>query len=227
MKKFKMMTFILVLITLLFGGSLSTYAATTLPDSVTSEPLREVEFIENFPVIVKKTNHGYVYCLNMSHTYAANVTFSKTGEVAAGYNYILNNKPNTGNVDKDFYITQMAVWYYEDYLNNDNFNLVPEVKKYIIRHKDTEEVSGYIYKLYDGAKNYKEPKGKIDISPRDITFTKDGEYFVSNDIEVHTENLNGNLSYSLTGSPAGSKIVKVGDKIRVKVPVNKIGNNKI
>ena len=120
----------------------------------------------------------------------------------------------------------MAVWYYEDYLNNDNFNLVPEVKKYIIRHKDTEEVSGYIYKLYDGAKNYKEPKGKIDISPRDITFTKDGEYFVSNDIEVHTENLNGNLSYSLTGSPAGSKIVKVGDKIRVKVPVNKIGNNK-
>lgn len=226
MKKFKMMTFILVLITLLFGGSLSAYAATTLPDSVTSEPLREVEFIENFPVIVKKTNHGYVYCLNMSHTYAANVTFSKTGEVAAGYNYILNNKPNTGNVDKDFYITQMAVWYYEDYLNNDNFNLVPEVKKYIIRHKDTEEVSGYIYKLYDGAKNYKEPKGKIDISPRDITFTKDGEYFVSNDIEVHTENLNGNLSYSLTGSPAGSKIVKVGDKIRVKVPVNKIGNNK-
>ena len=226
MKKFKMMTFILVLITLLFGGSLSTYAATTLPDSVTSEPLREVEFIENFPVIVKKTNHGYVYCLNMSHTYAANVTFSKTGEVAAGYNYILNNKPNTGNVDKDFYITQMAVWYYEDYLNNDNFNLVPEVKKYIIRHKDTEEVSGYIYKLYDGAKNYKESKGKIDISPRDITFTKDGEYFVSNDIEVHTENLNGNLSYSLTGSPAGSKIVKVGDKIRVKVPVNKIGNNK-
>ena len=60
MKKFKMMTFIFVLITLLFGGNLSTYAATTLPDSVTSEPLREVEFIENFPVIVKKTHVSYL-----------------------------------------------------------------------------------------------------------------------------------------------------------------------
>ena len=226
MKRLKLMTFMFMLITLIFGGCANVFAANSLPDTVVSDNLREVEYIENFPVIVKKTNHGYVYCLNMSHTYAAGITFTKTGEVAAGYNYILNNKPNTGDADKDFYITQMAVWYYEDLINNNNFNLVPEVKKYIIRHKDTEEVSKAIYKLYEGAKNYKEAVGKIEISPRDITFTKDGEYFVSNDIKVFTENLNSELSYSLSDAPAGSKVVKVGDAIRVKVPVEKVGNNK-
>ncbi len=226
MKRNKLMTFVFMLVVLLFGGVASVSAATTLPDNVTSDNLREVEYIKNFPVIIKKTNRGYVYCLNMSHTYAAGITFNKTGEVAVGYNYILNNLPNTGDADKDFYIAQMAVWYYEDYLNNNNFNLVPEVKKYIVRHKDTEEVSKAIYNLYEGAKNYKEPVAKLEISPRDITFTKDGEYFVSNEIKINTANLNGKLSYSLTGSPAGSKIVKSGEGIRVKIPIDKIGNNK-
>lgn len=226
MKRNKLMTFLFILIAVLFGGTSSVLATTTLPETVTSDNLREVEYIENFPVIIKKTNHGYVYCLNMSHTYAAGITFTKTGEVDAGYNYILNNLPNTGDADKDFYIAQMAVWYYEDYLENNNFNLVPEVKKYIIRHKDTEEVSKAIYKLYEGAKNYKEPVGKIEISPRDITFTKDGEYFVSNDIKIYTENLNSAVSYSLTGSPEGSKIVKNGDAIRVKIPVSKVSSGK-
>lgn len=226
MKKMKLMTFVFILATLLFGGIATTNAATTLPETVVSDNLREVEYIENFPVIIKKTNKGYVYCLNMSRTYAAGITFTKTGEVQPGYNYILNNLPNTGDADKDFYIVQMAVWYYEDYLNNNNFNLVPEVKKYIVRHKDTEEVSKAIYKLYEGAKNYKEPVGKIEISPRNITFTRDGEYFVSNDITVNTVNIDGNLNYSLTNSPIGSKIVKVGNAIRVKVPIDKVSENK-
>lgn len=226
MKKMKLMTFVFILATLLFGGISNIYAATSLPNTVTSDNLREVEYIENFPVIIKKTNHGYVYCLNMSRTYAAGVTFTKTGEVEAGYNYILNNLPNTGDRDKDFYIAQMAVWYYEDYLNNNNFNLVPEVKKYIVKHKDTEEVSKAIYSLYDGAKNYQEPVGKIEISPRNITFTKEGEYFVSNPITVNTKNIDGKLSYSLTNSPIGSKIVKDGEYIKVKVPVDKVGENK-
>ena len=115
MKRNKLMTFVFMLVVLLFGGIASVSAATTLPDNVTSDNLREVEYIKNFPVIIKETNRGYVYCLNMSHTYAAGITFNKTGEVAVGYNYILNNLPNTGDADKDFYIAQMAVWYYEDY----------------------------------------------------------------------------------------------------------------
>ena len=55
MKRNKLMTFVFMLVVLLFGGIASVSAATTLPDNVTSDNLREVEYIKNFPVIIKKT----------------------------------------------------------------------------------------------------------------------------------------------------------------------------
>ena len=54
MKRNKLMTFVFMLVVLLFGGIASVSAATTLPDNVTSDNLREVEYIKNFPVIIKK-----------------------------------------------------------------------------------------------------------------------------------------------------------------------------
>lgn len=224
MKKLKFMTLIMMIAVIICGGVTSTTAATTIPDAVVSDKLREVEYIKNFPVIIKTAENGkyYIYCMNMTATYAGGVKFSKTGAVDPGYIYILNNLPNTGDKDKDFYIAQMAVWYYEDYLNQNNFNLVSEVKKYIIRHKDTEEVSKAIYKLYDGAKNYKEPVAKLELDKTPITFTENDGYFVSSEIKVYQENIKGNLKYSLTNAPAGSLVVKSTNGVKVKVPVEKV-----
>ncbi len=239
MKK-KILTLILILAVMLFGGISSSMAASTsLPDYVVSDAdakpnlnggLREVEYIKNFPVIIKSANNGkyYIYCMNLSATYAAGVTFNKTGVVDPGYTYILNNKPNTGDKDKDFYIVQMAVWYYEDYLNQNNFNLVSEVKKYIIAHKDTEEVSKKIYDLYYGAKYYKEAIGELSIDKNKVSFVKEGDYFVSSEIRIVSKNLKGNIKYSLSKAPAGAMIVRGSkeDTVRVKVPVAKISQGK-
>lgn len=236
----KIMTLILIMAVMLFGGISNAIAATTsLPDYVISDKhekptlsggLREVEYIKNFPVIVKTANNGkyYIYCMNLSATYAADVQFNKTGVVDPGFTYIVNNKPNTGDKDKDFYIVQMAVWYYEDYLNQNNFNLVSEVKKYIIAHKDTEEVSKKIYALYEGAKNYKEKIGELSIDKKKVTFTKEGEYFVSSEIKVVSKNLKGNVKYTLSKAPAGAMIVRGSkeDTVVVKVPVAKIDQGK-
>lgn len=226
----RILTLILILAVMLVGGISFAQAATSIPDSVVTDPEREVEYIKNFPVIVKSAGNGryYIYCMNLSATYGGGIQFNKTGVVDPGYTYILNNKPNTGDKDKDFYIVQMAVWYYEDYLNQNNFNLVSEVKKYIINHRNTEEVSKKIYDLYDGAKNYKEVTGELSIDKSKVSFVKEGDYFVSSEIKVYSKNLKGNIKYSLSKAPAGAMIVRgsKADTVRVKVPVAKIDQGK-
>lgn len=224
----KFISLIVLLVALLFGGMMVTDAADYLPDSFVSDGIREVTYLENFPVIVKTADNGkyYIYCMDMSARYDGGVTFSKTGTVDPGFTYILNNKPNTGDKDKDFYITQMAVWYYEDYLNNNNFNLVSEVKKYIIHHRDTEEVSNKIYYLYEGAKNYKEVVGQLALGRDDIIFTEQDEYFVSSEIKFTTKGIDS-VKYSLSGAPVGSQIVKKDNgNLVVRVPKNKITEGK-
>lgn len=230
MKKIKFVKILLVLAVMLgsFFGITNVNAATSLPDSVVSDNYKVIEYIDNFRVVVKTAEDGkyYIYCMNMTATYAGDIKFSKTGKVDDGFVYILNNLPNTGDKDKDFYIAQMAVWYYEDYLNQNNDNLALEVKKYIIKHRETEEVSKGIYNLYEGARDYKAKVGKLELGEDPITFTKEGEYFVSSEIKVYEENLKGNVKYSLTNAPKGSQIVKSENGVKVRVPVAKIDEGK-
>jgi len=49
----KIFTLILILAVMLCGSISFAQAATSLPDSVVTDPEREVEYIKNFPVIVK------------------------------------------------------------------------------------------------------------------------------------------------------------------------------
>ncbi len=234
MKKMRFVSLIMILAVMLFGGVLTANAATSLPNSVVSDAhanptlvggLREVEYIKNFPVIVKTADNGkyYIYCMNLSATYAANIQFNKTGVVDDGYLYILKHRPQTNDKDKDFYITQMAVWYYEDYLTGTDFNLVKEVKEYIVSNLEKDEVARYIYNLYRGAKTYKQAKGLLDISDEQVSFTVVDGYYVSSTIKVTQKNLKGNVKYSLSNVPAGSLVVKSGeDGVKVKIPADRI-----
>lgn len=223
MKKLNVVKYLIAAVMFLVIGTFSVSAATTIPNSVKSDGIRTVEYIDNFPVIVKTTDNGsyYVYCLNMEATYAGGVTFTKTDKVNDGYVYLLTHKPNTGDKDKDFYISQMAVWYYEDFVNNNNYNLEPVVKNYILSHKDTEEVSREIYKLYEGAKNYHQDKGTLSIDKTPVTFTVVDGYYVSSEIIVINKGVN-KLKYSLENAPAGTKVVKSENGVKVKVPVEKV-----
>ena len=77
MKRFKIVSLLMLIAVMIFGGMMNANAATSLPDSVVSDAhknptlvggLREVEYIKNFPVIVKTAYNGkyYIYCMNLS-----------------------------------------------------------------------------------------------------------------------------------------------------------------
>ncbi len=231
---------LMVLAVVLFASITGVSAASSLPSSVTTDKLvdtstvsglKEVEYIKNFPVIVKTAENGkyFMYCMNIEATYDGNVKFAAAGTVADGYLYILNSNPNTGDKYKDFYIKQMAVWYYEDYLSGDNNNLEKVVKQYIYSHKDSEVVSNWIYKLGTGAMTYTQKRGTLSITkPASLVWAKQGDYYVSQNIQVNSSNLSGKISYGLKNAPLGTKITNgtVANTIQVKVPAGAIPEGK-
>ena len=236
----------LIIIAALFG--IVHVDAATVPENVTTDTYRTVNYIntvtsegkpKTYPIIVKTVDNNsyYVYCMDLDATYGSKVTFSRKGNADPGYIYILNHIPNTGDKDKDFYITQMAVWYYGDYLNQNNFNVPADVKKFVLYHASDEmkndvhhDLCKKIMDLVYGAKAFKANtqarEHKLAISEAKVSFIKEADYYVSSEIGITATNID-NLKYSLSGTPAGSKIVK-GSKggVIIKIPTAAIPEGK-
>ena len=131
----------------------------------------------------------------------------------------------------------MAVWYYGDYLNQNNFNVPADVKKFVLYHASDEmkndvhhDLCKKIMDLVYGAKafkaNTKAREHKLAISEAKVSFIKEADYYVSSEIGITATNID-NLKYSLSGTPAGSKIVK-GSKggVIIKIPTAAIPEGK-
>ena len=226
-----------------FAGLGSVFAASSeLPSSfktanlTTDGKYKTVNYINataadgkkyTYPIVVKKTTSGqYVYCLELDSTYAYDLTFKKNSKVDDGFIYILDYNLNTGDANKDFYIKQLAVWYYQDYVNGNNANLEVSLKNYLIyhaKHSDSEnhDVCKKVIDLLQGAISYKQAQGTIDIVDSKVTFKIEGDYYVSSEIVVKASNVSS-IKYSLTNTPKGSQVVKSTNGVKVKIPVSAI-----
>lgn len=225
---------IMMLVVALIVSVTTVNAASSIPSSVKSDyfngfdqGIKQIQLLDNYPIIYKTADNGkyFVYCLNQNKTYAGNITFNKMGTVDEGFAYIVSHRPNTSNKEKDFYITQMAVWYYEDYLNQNNDNLPLEVKKYLIYHKDSG-ISKEIYDLYYHAKCFKENKFSFILNKDEVRFTVKDGYFVSDEIVIENNAIDKKLSYSLSNAPIGSQVVESNNGVIVKVPYDQISEGK-
>ena len=207
-----------------FAGLGSVFAASSeLPSSfktanlTTDGKYKTVNYINataadgkkyTYPIVVKKTTSGqYVYCLELDSTYAYDLTFKKNSKVDDGFIYILDYNLNTGDANKDFYIKQLAVWYYMDYVNGNNANLEPSLKNYIIYHSKDSKRENYdvckkVIDLLNGAISYKQATGSIDLVADHVTFSIVDGYYVSSEIVVKANNVK-NIKYSLTNTPKG------------------------
>jgi LPXTG-motif cell wall-anchored protein len=131
----------------------------------------------------------------------------------------------------------MAVWYYGDYLNQNNFNVPADVKKFVLYHASDEmkddvhhDLCKKIMDLVYGAKafkaNYKVREHKLAISEAKVSFTKEADYYVSSEIAITATNVE-KLKYALTGTPEGSKIVKgANGGVVIKIPTAAIPEGK-
>ena len=197
----------------------------------------------------KITEKGYpLYCLNMHKKTATNIKanlVSNSKYIDGGVLYILENgypvKKITGNRDKDYYITQTAVWWYLDKVKGTQ-NLGEQFKKY---GSDSYDMRKYVKDLVNKAYKHRNDSttstnASLNITSSNDTMVLNGNYYVSSDIKAST--ISGIDSYNITiDNPIeGTKIVvngieynykdgftiKANDSFKVSIPAESIDATK-
>ena len=251
MKRFRFATIMMILAIFLFGGMpfITAHAETILPNTfVTHKDDRvKLNFIkyktesgkdDDYALYAKKTTDGtYVYCIDLTKYYDGGLTYTKKGTMDEGIEYILKHKPNTGDAGKDFYITQMAVYFYQDWLHNDNYNLQEPFKKLIVTAAKVEDtnldattkaVSKAIYNLWLDAVHYRESyvdkSGYVNVKTNAVTFKEENGYFVSSKIYVDYGNLKGDIKKTMINATANTRILRdtADGGYVVKIPVSDV-----
>lgn len=189
------------------------------------------------------TGGKYLYCAERHKNLAKNVKanlVTKSNKVDNGLVYILKNgypnKSITGNSDKDYYITQTAVWWYLDKVHGTS-NLGSEFKS---SGSDSYDMRKYVRNLVNAG--YKQrgtnQSANLTFNVSNNTMTLDGENYISGNIKVATGV--GTYKITLVNAPTGTKIVRsngveniyngafnvnVGEVFKVKVPATSVINS--
>lgn len=204
----KTLQILLVGILAFLGFNLGVNADTPPKTFVAREVILLEEYVPGIVSYYKPIDGGLeVFCEDEGLTYLTNLTYGLWEQVDDGYIYIFEHRPSTGNSKKNYYIQSVAVWWYKDYLNNNNTNIPKDKKDYIISHKDSDEVCKLIYNLVEGAKKYKQSKGTISFSSANVNFTEDNEYYISDKITVESSSLKTFSGLKLEGAPTGTTII--------------------
>lgn len=189
------------------------------------------------------TDGKYLYCLNMNKNTASNVQANlvkNSKYIDGGLVYILKNgypnKDITKDKDKDYYITQTAVWWYLDKTTGSQ-NLGDQFKNsgsdaYGMRHYVKELVeAGYQHRN----DSYGISNTKIQLISSDTSMTLSNNFYVTKDIKVNGTNIS-TINISIDNAPegtlvekaggsttySGAFVVKANETFRIKVPATAI-----
>lgn len=181
----------------------------------------------------KKTVSGeYVYCIDNTKTTAKNTQANLVGEAEAGVTAILNNgypyKSITGDKQKDYYITQAAVWWYLDDVTGTS-NLGTTFKT---TGKDEYNLRGYIQNLVNvGKANKNSYVTTLNLSTTTTSMSLKDNYYVSEAIKATIANIN-EYTVTVSNAPSGTEIlnskgektdtISANDSFIIRVPVNKV-----
>lgn len=227
--KNKLLIFIISLLSI-FGFATNVKADTPPSSFRTWKVVLLNEYIPGVKIYHKPLENGVeVFCEDFGLKYDSLITMNLLGKVNDGYIYILENRPNTGSAEKDYYILSVAVWWYKDYLNNNNVNLSSAVKSYITNNRNTDPTCRAIYNLVEGAKNYKQIAGFINFSDDNIKFTESNGYYISDKINI-TSRVNTFSGVKVSNAPAGTTVVNqainnANGSFQLQVPKNSLKEN--
>ncbi len=190
------------------GLTIGVNAASAPSTFKTEDVIKLTEYVPGIVNYYKPIAGGLeVFCEDAGLTYVTGITYKLKGRVDDGYIYIFENRPNTGDKYKDYYIQSVAMWWYKDYLNGTNANLTTAQKNYIYNNRNSNEVCRLIYILFEGAKNYKQVTGSMTFSNNNVNFTESNGYYVSDKITLSTTMLYGGGKLDLVNAPTGSSLI--------------------
>ena len=188
---------ILLLVTILM---ITTMITANAEDSIQlGKAYSTKSYIADLDFTYKVTTDGeYLYCLNIHKDTAQNVKANRVSDsknIDGGLVYILKNgfptKSITGDTDKDYYITQTAVWWYLDKTTGSS-NLGQNFKE---KGSDDYNLRHYVKDLVNAGYQHRNDKMEVidtglEISAADGTnmVLKDN-YYISNSIVAKRKNV--------------------------------------
>ena len=247
MKKIMKITSSIILAIVMMVASIMNVKAASDTIAIGTATKVHHNYIANVTFSYKVTTDGrYLYCLDLHRNTASNIQaklVSNSSYVDGGLLHILKNgypnKSITGDSDKDYYITQTAVWWYLDSTHGAS-NLGNGFKN---TGSDPYNLRGYVRNLVNEGIAHRgdsinATETKLGISAANGgNLTLQNGYYVSDNIKaVNTSNVSV-YKVSLSNSLAGTKIVKsngqeftyvapfevgVNDSFKIKVPASSV-----
>ncbi len=236
--KFKITMLAFLIVALGIFGITSINAASTAPPSFTANSEKILEGYISDWNYAKLTSSlgGYVYCRDFNKGIPYGVTMTLEGEAPAAIAYILSNgypRVNiTGNSDMDYYITQAAIWWYEDlYMGGHN---LPDSFK--TTGSDPYNLRPHIKKLVNEAgkvDSYATPAFKLVNNDSSLNLSSDKKYYESEPISANALYTTGNYTISLSNAPSGTTVVNAksgtvqttfstNESFKVRIPVDSV-----
>ena len=206
-------------------------------------------YIAGIDFSYKVTTDGrYLYCLNRHKDTAQNIQaklVNNSKYINEGVTYILKNgypnKSITGDKDKDYYITQTAVWWLLDLVSGST-NLGDNFKE---TGSDEYQLRQHVKRLaYDGYSHRKDTSSSTQdvsielVATNGNTMTLKDNYYTSSSIKANTKNIS-DYQVTLENAPEGTKILinnavestytkaftlKPEETFKVKVPSSSIND---
>ena len=235
MKKIRKLLFSLLVVALVGAAAIGVNAASKTIQLGTASKIT-TPYIGGVTFSTKITTDGkYLYCVDMHRKTASNTSATLVKEMDRGIAEIIRNgypnKSITGNAEKDYYITQTAVWWYLDDTTGSK-NLGEEFKS---TGADAYGMRSKVKELVNLGKQYRsqaQPTTSFEISISDTSLTLVDGYYVSKPISISKLENVSSYTVIVENAPDGTLVVdQNGNKIErftkdtvfvVKVPANKV-----
>ena len=218
-RKYTKIIIALMLLAITFVASIKNVSAANETIQLGTATQVENAYIGGVTFSYKVTTSGeYLYCLNIHKKTATNVVANRvTGSsyINGGLVHILKNgypyKNITGVKDKDYYITQTAIWWYLDSTTGST-NLGERFK---LTGSDNYDLRKYVKQLVnEGIAHRNDPITTADtrlvISTTDVNMVLKNGYYTSNDIKATDISNISSYNITLTNAPAETIISKNG-----------------
>lgn len=244
----------LISLTIGLTGVFNQVSALTAPSSLElgSAVTNKTEYIGQTFFTQKKLKDGtFAYCLEKEKKVPSNITVNNIGALDEypGLVYIIENgypnKSFTGDANKDYYITQGAVWWYMDLaegIADDEAGHVTVGFK--STGQDSYGMRKYVKALaYDAYTNSKlgqyNASFSLSVSGTTLNLSSDNKYFISNLISLGGKHHIGSYTVDSSSLPTGTVLLDSDDKVisgfvvsddfKIKIPISSLslGNNNI
>ena len=200
----KISLFILTILTILgFTSNVEAYSYSSITANRSGD---KYEYVSGLPIYYNTANGYNIYVLNSDTYFDTYTSLTDPVEVNDGFSYIINNNNVTSSSYRNYYIAQVAVLWYQDYLNGNDTNIPSNIKNDIINNAIGDTVKTNINKLVNKAKSYSNNEA-IKFIDKNVTFTRNDNYYYSNVINVETYNLRSTPSVRLYNAPTNATIV--------------------